>query len=69
MLTLLYCLLGLDGPVGRYVYLVNYLGEDLLLGGVSLLLKLLDLGVLPIVMLQSRVELPVVLHVSVNRNY
>ena len=69
MLTLLYCLFGLDGPVGWYVYLVNYLGEDLLLGGVSLLLKLLDLGVLPMVVLQSRVELPVVLCVSIKRNY
>ena len=69
MLILLYCLLGLDGPVGWYVYLVDYLGEVLLLCGVLLLLKLLDLAVLPIIMLQSRIELPAVLRVLVNRNY
>ena len=67
MLIFLYCLLGLDGPVGWYVYLVDYLGEVLLLCGVLLLLRLLDLAVLPIIMLQSRVELPAVLYVSISK--
>ena len=69
MLIFLYCLLGLDGPVGWYVYLVDYLGEVLLLCGVLPLLELLDLAVLPILILPSRVELPAVLYVFVNRTY